>query len=176
MSDRLLSPQYFTTVRGELGKRRISVRPPDSHVLSAKTMRHGSIHITTAEAGRLKIGLPYRSDRILKIKSVKGRRWHAEEKHWTVPHAKDAVTHLLALFEGEPMEVDPVLDGPSVPRQDRRVPDTSSALLDRLGTELRARHCARRTEQAYGHWLDGLPAFIMVVSLPRWRKRRLIGF
>lgn len=116
-------------------------------------MGHGSIQITTAEAGRLKIVLPYHPNRVATIKRVKECRWHPEGRYWTVPHTKDAITQLLVLFAGEPMEVDPVLDCPHVPRQDQRVPDTSSALVDRLGTELRARHYARRTEQAYGHWI-----------------------
>jgi integron integrase len=122
-------------------------------------MGEGSIRITTAEDGRLKIVLPYRPDWIAMIKRVKGRQWHAKEKHWTVPHTEDAVTQLLVLFAGEPMAVDPVLDGPDVLRQDQRVPDTSSALLDRLGAELRARHYARRTEQAYGHWIGRFTRF-----------------
>lgn len=29
--------------------------------------------------------LPYSPDHVAKIKTVAGRRWHARERHWTVP-------------------------------------------------------------------------------------------
>ena len=39
-------------------------------MLSVKTTGNGSIQITSAEAGRLKVVLPYHSDRIAKIKGL----------------------------------------------------------------------------------------------------------
>ena len=74
-------------------------------MLSAKTMGHGSIQIATAEAGRLKIVLPYHPSRVATIKRVKGCQWHPEGRYWTVPRTDEAVSHLLTLFAGEPVEV-----------------------------------------------------------------------
>lgn len=44
------------------------------------------IRIKPGEAGTLIVQLPYFPDHVAKIKSVAGRRWHAKEQHWTVPH------------------------------------------------------------------------------------------
>lgn len=69
---------------------------------SPKTIGSESIQITPAEAGRLKIVLPYHPDRIAKIKRVEGRRWHAEGRYLTVPDGEGALPNLLTLFAGEP--------------------------------------------------------------------------
>lgn len=67
------------------------------------------IQIRPGEAGRLIVQLPYSPDHVAKIKTVAGRRWHPKEKCWTLPHTNGALAHLLALFAGEPIEVDPSL-------------------------------------------------------------------
>ncbi len=117
------------------------------------------IQIKPGDAGRLIVLLPYSSERVAKIKTVAGRRWHQQEKYWTVPHTNGAIAHLKRTFSGETTEVDPSLDALQAFRQEQRTPETSSAMLDRLGTALRARHYARRTEQAYGHWIRRFTRF-----------------
>lgn len=98
--------------------------------------------------------LPYSPERVAKIKTVAGRRWHPKEQYWTVPHTNGAVTHLLALFEGEPVEVDHCLR-PGQDREGHALTPAAlhSALLDRLRDALRSRHYSRRTEQSYCHWV-----------------------
>ena len=113
---------------------------PDSHVLSAKTMGHGSIQITTAEAGRLKIVLPYHPNRVATIKRVKGCRWHPEGRYWTVPRTDEAVSHLLTLFAGEPVELDPSLR-PASSRHGGAHPDIpGDRTIDRDTGERRRHH------------------------------------
>ncbi len=96
-----------------------------------------------------------------KIKTVAGRRWHPEEKYWTVPHTEGAIAHLLSLFAGEPVEVEPslrpvvVLDNREPPPE----PEISEAvalpprLLDQARLAIRARHYSPSTEQAYVAWI-----------------------
>ena len=43
------------------------------------------IRIRLGVEGRLIVQLPYSPDHVAKIKTVAGRRWHAKERHWTVP-------------------------------------------------------------------------------------------
>ncbi|HID87208.1 MAG TPA: integrase, partial [Anaerolineae bacterium] len=45
--------------------------------------------------------LPYAPERVAKIKTIPGRRWHPEEKYWTVPRTDGMVERLLDLFAGE---------------------------------------------------------------------------
>ncbi|MGH7411442.1 MAG: hypothetical protein ACREJ6_10360, partial [Candidatus Methylomirabilis sp.] len=69
----------------------------------------GPIRIKPGEAGRLIVVVPYDSNRVAKIKTVGGRRWHPEEQYWTVPNTEGGLARLLALFAGEPVEVNPAL-------------------------------------------------------------------
>jgi len=48
--------------------------------------------------GRLMVVLPYSVEGVARMKTIPGRRWHPEEKRWSVPHADEMVERLLALF------------------------------------------------------------------------------
>ena len=117
------------------------------------------IQIRPVVEGRLIVRVPYSPDHVAKIKTVDGRRWHQHEQHWTVPHTSEAIAHLMRLFGEGTTEVDPSLDVLYATRQEQRVPDADSAMLERLGAALRARHYARRTEQAYDHWIRRFTRF-----------------
>jgi integron integrase len=129
---------------------------------SAKTAVNGSIQITSAEAGRLKVVLPYHPDRIAKIKGVKGRRWHADGRYWTVPDGEGVVSGLLTLFAGDAVDVhsslhavkDLVTREPLSNLENREPP-----LLTRFIDALRSRHYSRRTEQSYCHWVRRFVSF-----------------
>jgi len=120
-----------------------------------------SIQIRPGEAGRLVVLLPYTPERVAKIKTVVGRRWHHKEKYWTVPHTDGALAHLLALLVGDPVEVDPSLRPPSVlddrkPPHEPKIPQGAAPdpkLLDRVHQAIRARHYSPSTEQAYVAWI-----------------------
>jgi len=121
----------------------------------------GVMRIRPGEAGMLVVHLPYSPEGVARIKTIRGRRWHPEEKYWTVPRTDGVLARLLALFADRPVEVDPTLwpDGrhraQDVPA-DPAPPDCSHGLpglLERVRQALRARHYSRRTEQAYAAWI-----------------------
>ncbi|BFU95665.1 MAG: hypothetical protein NTNFB02_23870 [Nitrospira sp.] len=74
------------------------------------TMLKAPIRIRAGETGRLVVQFPYSPDDVAKIKSVPGRRWHAKERHWTVPQGDETLCTLLRLFPRKPVDVDPALD------------------------------------------------------------------
>lgn len=115
------------------------------------------IQITSTEAGRLKVVFPYRPDRIAKMKGVRGRRWHADGKYWTVPHTDEVLAHLLTLFAGETVEVDSSLHPANVSSTQQpshepagdHVAATNLKLLDQVRQAIRLRHYSHKTEEAY---------------------------
>jgi integron integrase len=121
----------------------------------------GPIRIKPGEEGRLVVVVPYDPERVAKIKTFGGRRWYPKEKYWTVPHTEMALAELLALFAGEPIEVDPTLR--PVKDLDNREPPhgpenlhamtLNSTLLDRLRLAIRTRHYSQRTEKTYVGWI-----------------------
>lgn len=97
--------------------------------------------------------LPYSQERVAKIKTVAGRRWHHNENYWTVPRTDGVLASLLALFAGEPVEVEPSLGVVSILNNGKPSPAWHVPVYDRLREALRCRHYSRRTEQAYGQWI-----------------------
>lgn len=110
-------------------------------------MESESIQIRPGKAGRLIVLLPYTPECVDKIKTVAGRRWHQEERCWTVLHTDGTLRQLLTLFANEPVELEPCLP-PVQGRDDRPLPPavSHSKLLDRLRDAWRSRHYSRRTE------------------------------
>jgi len=117
----------------------------------------GPIRIEPGDEGRLVVVVPYDPERVAKIKTVGGRRWYPKEKYWTVPHTEMALAELLALFAGEPIEVEPSLCPARDTDHRESLPEPEilpPQILDRLREALRCRHYSRRTEQAYRHWVN----------------------
>jgi hypothetical protein len=69
----------------------------------------GLIRIRPGKAGRPIVALSYNPDRVARLKTIAGHRWHPAGQYWTVPHTDRALTHLLTLFAGEPVKVEPPL-------------------------------------------------------------------
>jgi integron integrase len=110
-----------------------------------------SIEIRPGPNGRLIVVLPYSPERLAKIKTVPGRRWHGPEKYWSVPGDQGAAARLTSLFKGDAVEFGaaPRTSVPPAP------PPDHAALphLDQLSAAIRARHFSPRTEIAYSGWV-----------------------
>jgi integrase len=124
-------------------------------------MHLGPILIKRGEAGQLIVRVPYTRERVAKIKTIVGRRWHQSEKCWSVPHTDSTLRHLLALFAGEPVELEPSLRPVNVSgmRQPSHEPvsdhvvATNLKLVDHVRQAIRTRHYSYRTEEAYVGWI-----------------------
>jgi integrase/recombinase XerD len=88
----------------------------------------------------LAVVLPYSPERVEKIKTVPGRRWDAQQKHWTVPDTPGMTARLTALFAGDKTEVDPALH-----------PDWAiiQEILAAAQDELTLRRYSPKTQRAY---------------------------
>src|SRR3990172_4028915 len=73
------------------------------------TARARAIRIEPAEAERIIVRFPYSPEYVAKIRTVPGRRWHPDQKHWTVPHSDAALAHMLALFGDHIVDLDSAL-------------------------------------------------------------------
>lgn len=59
--------------------------------------------IKPGPSGRLMVIVPYDPQRVARIKTIPGRRWHPQGKYWTVPDTEETLAYLLTLFAGEPV-------------------------------------------------------------------------
>jgi len=129
--------------------------------------RDGRCHPQTRLKRALEVVLPYSVERVARMKTIPGRRWHPEEKCWSVPHPEGMVERLLALFTGEQVEVDPALRPARVShyREPLLASGATSVVtpepepLDRVREVMRARHYSDRTEQAYVAWIKRFIGF-----------------
>jgi len=116
------------------------------------------IRIRPGEPGRLIVLFPYSPERVEKIKTVPGRRWHQERRCWSVPRYDQAVERLMQLFAGEQVLVTPGL-GPAAAAS--REPEVSlaaaaeiHALVQALRSAVRSRHFSPCTEAIYASWAE----------------------
>jgi len=96
------------------------------------------ITLRPGENGRLVVLFAYAAELIEKIKTVPGRRWHASEKHWSVPD-DPATRERLAVLFAEP-------NAPALP--------ADASFLDKVRAAIRIRHLSPCTEEAYVGWTD----------------------
>lgn len=68
-----------------------------------------TIKICRDVKNRITVSFPYNSVYITKIKTMRGYRWHPEEKYWSLPLDNGILDRLASLFEDEGLEIDPFL-------------------------------------------------------------------
>jgi integrase len=97
----------------------------------------GPIQVVRGGEGRLIVRLPYTAERVEKIRTVPGRRWHVAEGYWSVPHTPDMPAALLKLFGDDEPELEAGLE---------------LSLQDRIFAVARARKLSPRTAASYADW------------------------
>jgi hypothetical protein len=92
------------------------------------------IKILKGKQDNLMVSFPYNPQFVEKIKTIKGHRWHPEEKYWSFPSSNGTLEKILEVFESEKIYIDPSLK----PQLNRyviardKVPKQSHSLLDSL--------------------------------------------
>jgi len=64
------------------------------------------IWISKGDDGRITVTLPYNPTYISKVKTIKGYRWHPENKYWSFPSDDDTLKKILLLFRGKKIRLD----------------------------------------------------------------------
>lgn len=115
------------------------------------------IQIRRGEPGRLVVSFPYSPERVAKVRRITGRRWHPDERSWSVPDSPEAIAALRGLFQGDEVVFAGGLQGGGTERE----------LLDAARRELRLRGYSARTSKAYlQHLRQYLDYIQQVAALP----------
>jgi len=67
------------------------------------------IKILKDKSGNIMVSFPYNLQFVEKIKTIRGHRWHPEEKYWSFPNFNGTLEKILKVFEGEKIYIDPSL-------------------------------------------------------------------
>ena len=118
-------------------------------------------HITDLEIrllgdDRLLVLFPYHPDNVTRIKAVPGRRWHPQEKAWSIPYTQQALSLLQRFFSQEPVQ--------SFPRPERRpgviskkrwesLTNEEQAFSTRVEQEMKLRRYSPKTRKSYRNHL-----------------------
>lgn len=102
------------------------------------------VTVSPGTPGRLVVRFPYSPEAVAKIKTVWGRHWHPEEKHWTVPDKPGMLERLKEVFGPDGVESEIPAAPPPAPE---------SPLIERARKAMRARHYSPMTERAYLNWI-----------------------
>jgi len=114
------------------------------------------IRILKEESGRIKASFPYNPINpifVEKIKATKGRRWHPEERFWSLPNTPDVLKELLRIFGDEKVYLDPALKVSSYQRTDAQT-QAWAEITEAVKKELKLRGYSQKTRKAYLHHID----------------------
>ena len=96
--------------------------------------------------GRIGVSFPYKPSYIVKIKNIRGYRWHPEEKYWSFPSEEDILEKICSVFNGERINVDLALQ-------------TGDGHFEDLRKELVVRKYSPKTVKSYLHYNEELLKF-----------------
>jgi integrase len=63
------------------------------------------IEISPDDSGRIKVSFPYSSEIVARIRTIKTRRWHPDEKYWSFQHSPAALREILSALAGETLHI-----------------------------------------------------------------------
>ncbi len=104
----------------------------------------------------MRVSFPYHPDNVKRIKAVPGRRWHPEEKCWSIPHTGEALTILQRLFDEKPVQSFPQPErrpGAVTKRRWENLTAEEQALMARVEEEMKLRGYSPKTRKAYRNHL-----------------------
>ncbi|MDI6734739.1 MAG: hypothetical protein QME42_00865 [bacterium] len=96
-------------------------------------------------SNRVIVAFPYNPSYVEKVKSIKGHRYHPEGKYWSFPDSDGIVEEIVAVFQGEKINIDPALQ----PLKDKIQVNGN---FEDLRRELVSRKYSPKTIKAYIHY------------------------
>lgn len=111
------------------------------------------IHIQKGDQKSLQVKFPYTKERVTKVKTIPGCRWHSEERYWTVVDTADNIKRLLELFKDEQIDMQNICS--SDENSDKNIESESiqmGYLLIKMEELLKLKGYSPETQKAYlGH-------------------------
>lgn len=113
-------------------------------------------------SGRITVKFPYNPEVVAKIKTVKTRQWHSEDKYWSFLYSREVLKELISTLHGEELNTDPSLQElmSAIQREESEdcdnplaEPSSTASLIKQARHLIRLKHYSIRTEETYLHWL-----------------------
>jgi len=111
-----------------------------------------TVKISKDTSGRITVAFSYSSDRVAKVKTIEGYKWHPKEKYWSFPYSNDILEKILSVFGGENIHIDPALQVSVYAKADTLLP--YQQIIEALKKELKLRRYSQKTQKAYLHHIN----------------------
>jgi site-specific recombinase XerD len=129
--------------------------------------------------GSITVSFPYDPELVQKIKTVTGRRWHPEERYWTVPHEPGMVQLLGQTFGPENLKIDSSLQvAAGVAGDSKRLDEVEHSLVAQLDLDLAIRGYSEQTRKNYRlhttrflRWLNREPSTASAADLKQYIQK-----
>ena len=105
----------------------------------------GIISVTSGEEGRLLIQFPYTPERVSVIKKIPGRKWHPDNRCWSVPNQERTLELLRSCFFGDRVVVSKEL----ITTRPRLPSETISEILSKYDAALTSKGYRKKTRGNY---------------------------
>ena len=67
------------------------------------------MNVTKENSGRIIVTFPYDPQLVEKVKTIDGRKWYKDKKHWSFPNTDGTLEKILETFKGEEIFFRPLL-------------------------------------------------------------------
>ena len=115
------------------------------------------IKILKDKENNLIVSFPYNPQFVEKIKTIRGHRWHPEEKYWSFPNSNGTLEKILEVFEGEKIYIDPALQTKNVPSP---LVGEGKVAFEDLRRELVSRRYSYKTVKTYLYYNKNFLNFV----------------
>jgi integrase/recombinase XerD len=139
---------------------------PEELFMSVDLPKIANLELRPHADGRIRVFFPYHPDNVARVKQVSGRRWHPQEKCWSVPAGDDSIFALRRLFVTESVAsfAKPVKRPGAVTR--RRwdsLSEEEQAFIAPVEEEMKLRGYSPKTRKSYR---NHLLAFVRYIDCP----------
>jgi integrase/recombinase XerD len=110
------------------------------------------LEIRPTDGERLLVFFTYHPTNVDRIRSIPGRRWHPQEKAWSIPHSTQALSALERLFSTDPIQTFSTPDKKPTSITQRRwgvLSQTEQIFIARVEDEMQLRGYSPQTRKAY---------------------------
>jgi len=108
------------------------------------------ITVEAGDPGLVIVRIPFDTELLTKIKTIKGRRWHHKEEYWTIPETQDLVDELTELFAPEALDIHPSLRPDKFEIKGAEINERK--IMDVFEDGLKLKGYSQKTRKAYlGH-------------------------
>ena len=105
----------------------------------------GIVFVTSGEEGRLLVQFPYTPERVSAIRKVPGRKWHADDRYWSVPDQEKTLEALHSCFSGDRVVVSKEL----ITAQPGLPAETIGRILSKYDRALTSKGYSKKTRGNY---------------------------